>query len=193
MRRKRFTAELEDIATGMVHERIILAWNPITVEGYYEENRPQDRLLRVTLTPKRRRKASLPMWEPDHSRLLHAYDTLSITWPVQIRRTASRQHQGCHKLKVNAGRTTPTHMIVVDKTLTPNFASRILWHELAHAAQAERASKLIGATTARLMQAAWASSSLRTRDIPYNARPCEVEARQIENKYQHHLLTRLAK
>lgn len=190
MRRTSFTAYLEDREDGLCYERICMAWNLDQVKAYYEESRPRARVIRVSPTPKR--KTSAPMWEANQARLLRAYKTLDIRWPVQIRRTCSKQHQGAHKLKIHGNQATPTHMIVVDKSLTPYQASRVLWHELAHAAQSERVARSVVALNARAMGAAWRGANLRSRKIPYSKRPCEVEARYVENLHLDDILTSAA-
>jgi hypothetical protein len=188
MRRKRFTAEFEKPDTGERFERLILAHNPLGVKTFYAEEFPELNLVRVTLTPKRKRRP--PMWEVDAKALNAACEHLKIAWPVQIRRTSSAAHSGCHGTKIHAGRSTPTHMIVVGKHLTSYHASRVLWHELAHAAQSEHAARQSNATTARAMKLAWRESTLRSRKIKYNVRPCEIEARYIENLHLDDLLTK---
>lgn len=100
------------------------------------------------------RDTSAP-WRVDTDNLARACDHLGVTVRVNIRRTATRRLLGrYHGIKVpdDAPRDPAvidtmteeqidalmTHYITASARLTPEAASRTLWHELTHAAQYER-------------------------------------------------------
>lgn len=84
------------------------------------------------------------------------------------------------KLRLN-GRVGPTngnyrrrgyeHNIMLKSYLTPEQASQSLWHELAHAMQAERVERDGGT---------WHAYASAQRRWSYSTRPIEVEARSYE-------------
>lgn len=103
------------------------------------------------------RDTSAP-WRPNDASIQFGANYLGIDVPVLIRRSATRKLLGRYhgiKLTRDAIRdielvTTMTdndlnammyHYITVSARLTPEAASRVLWHELTHAAQYERDPK----------------------------------------------------
>ncbi len=105
-----------------------------------------------------------PGWKLSYTNLKKAKAELSISRPVHVKQT-SRQGGRRGAYAFRAGE----HCITVKSYLTPEQASRTLWHELAHAMQAERSGS----------EAAWAANS--DRKGPYSKRPIEIEARSYEH------------
>lgn len=136
----------------------------------------------------RKPKRPLNQWKQHHENIDRAIQWLGINFPVTI--TVQNHHGGRwgnHALRVDGSQLY--HEIKVKSWLTPYQAGQTLWHELAHAMQAERAVARSSATTARERARAWYESEERTRDIHYRRRPCEVEARAHE---RHNVTTPLA-
>lgn len=94
-------------------------------------------------------------WRVNHDNIDIACDYLDIDVPVYIRRAATRELLGRYhgiKLRDNAPRDMEVvsqmtddelnsfmyHKITISTRLTPEAASRALWHELTHAAQYQR-------------------------------------------------------
>lgn len=72
------------------------------------------------------------------------------------------------------------HDVMLKRYHTPEQANVTLWHELQHAAQAERTSSL----------EAWRAFQKQQRRYPYHHRPMEVEARNMaQNMAPNHPLT----
>jgi hypothetical protein len=85
------------------------------------------------------------------------------------------------------------HTITIKRYLDPEAASRTLWHELAHAAQAEAAirSLLAAGATPRQLHDRWSEVRERVNGrIPYRIKPWEIDARSHEDRAITHPLTR---
>lgn len=72
-------------------------------------------------------------WYLDQDAILEAIDKLGIKLHVQIKFMTAKRRGGTHRVTRKR-----THHITVDQTTLADFASSTLWHELAHAMQAER-------------------------------------------------------
>lgn len=104
-----------------------------------------------------------PSWDFDLDAIQRARELLGVTRPVVIGCVnARRRWTGMHH---DEG---ATHRITVAHWHTPEGASRTIWHELSHAAQADRG--VPGGT-----------SQLRGR--AYDMDPREVEARAAESNH----------
>lgn len=100
----------------------------------------------------------------DNAAVRDACELLGIGLPVDVR---------------FSGRVGPTngshafdgerHRIMLKSYLTPEQATRTLWHELTHAMQAERAGSVL----------AWGAFSRAQRSYSYSNRPIELEARRM--------------
>ena len=94
-------------------------------------------------------------WRPDERNILIAAEHLGISVGIVVRRSATRRLLGRYhgiKLTRDAIRDAAVvatmrdedvdkmmfHYITVSARLTPDAASRVLWHEITHAAQYER-------------------------------------------------------
>ena len=84
-------------------------------------------------------------WEVDRVALAKACDYLGLTLPVYVKRSNGRRRLGAYHgrsigalIHRNLIPTQSYHRITVAAVNSPEDASRTLWHELTHAAQAER-------------------------------------------------------
>lgn len=145
------------------------------------------------------RDTSAP-WRVHDANLLVACDHLKIQVPVVIRRSATRKLLGRYhgiQLREDAPRdmdviATMTddelnsfmyHKITASARMTPESASRTLWHELTHAAQYERDSDYYISEYAKELQDAKdiAASGLMTFEKAYRLISFEVEAKANED------------
>jgi hypothetical protein len=196
MRRKRFHATVVD--AGFKRKITIMAYTPESARRWLETSG----YIVLRLSAAKRRKSiaagKAAAWEIDQRALQSAMDKLDVTWKVRITRTASRTKLGAHRLRYREPMHRPQHSITVDKTVSPTEATRILWHELCHAAQAERAARKfateagcpVGALTGRECLTAWREDNARSRRYSYDARPIEIEARYISEINKQYLLTK---
>lgn len=128
-------------------------------------------------------------WRLDRAALREAIEFLGLTLPVTIKPTATRGGggYGAHRLRARSGKffRNPAldtaqglgHHITVNNKLTPAKASETIWHELAHAMQAERLIAKMPAATEREQYIAWGRVD---RGTAYERKPIEVEARSYE-------------
>lgn len=165
-RRSRYTVTL---STG--ERKVILAYSAEGARNYYAEFYAS---MGITVTRvaqgdyrKQQHAANRQAqggFTIDRQALAFAIEYLGLTWPVDIRTHARvGGTQGNHRLTPNH-----RHNIMVKSYLTPEEASSTLWHELTHAAQAERAGNYH----------AWSEFVREQRRIPYSHRSIEIEARQ---------------
>lgn len=137
------------------------------------------------------RPGSRFMWEFDRQELEHVTDVLKIKWPLKVTRGNSRNHTGRHSLKVKTDYDVPRHFIVVTKSLGIKRANQVTWHELAHAAQSERAADNAPANLSATGRAeCWKHHP--SRKGGYAARVCEDEATSYEICADHWMLLKEA-
>lgn len=117
-------------------------------------------------------------WTLNAAALREAIDFLGIRHRVTVKQTGHRGgRQGCHQLRPGGDGGAYSH-ITIKSWLTPAQASQALWHELAHAMQAQRA---IDANPQASPVAAWKKAYDSTnRGVAYWHKPIEVEARSYE-------------
>jgi hypothetical protein len=157
-RRSRYTVQLE----GEVRH-VVLAYDAIGARRYFES-----RELTVTTVVKGDYRIVAPRggFRVDDDALRDGCELLGIHHPVRI---------------VLNGRVGPTwgnhrfdgaeHRIMVKSYLTPEQATRTLWHELTHAMQAERVGGGV----------AWWALCRAQRSYSYSQRPIELDAREMED------------
>ncbi len=135
----------------------------------------------------------------DRPAISRAGATLGLTLPVRVRTSARKGGcEGNYRLRRD-GRTptgipttvAPYHDIMVKSYLTPEAASRTLWHELAHAMQAKRSANATGQAIGHpvALAAAW-EAHRAARGVAYQNKPYEVEARSFENRAAEHPLAK---
>lgn len=105
----------------------------------------------------------------DQKALKDAIAILGLKLPVRV-----RQHARVGNTNGNYRHGVTHHNIMIKSYLTPEQASKTLWHELTHAQQAERAGDYAGWTL---------ESQQQRRSYAYWNRPIEVEARANADKY----------
>lgn len=129
-------------------------------------------------------------WTLDGPALDQVLGTLSLRLPVRIvKHSGGARLLGTHQLRSAAEAPGPApvltryyHHITVGAKLTPRQASRTIWHECAHARQAESEMHLSDHKfdTLRAAQAFWRETESHPdysdADIPY-----EVAARKYED------------
>ena len=206
MRRQRFRAELSHTTSNAVVSRLMLAYDADDVRDFYE--RCGYVVLDVRSARKKRttERPANPPWVKDDRAIRSACDFLGITLPVTIKPTnvAGGRH-GAHQfrptgpgVRIVRGRihgiehtTGFVHHITVKSWLSVEEASRTLWHELAHAVQAERllGSDPLAASDPRAAMLAWKTAY---RDgTAYEHKPLEREAREYEEFAAEQPLARL--
>lgn len=128
-------------------------------------------------------------WRKSLAGLTRARQELGITLPILIKQTSRiGDQQGIHSLHLENGKLH--HHIIVKSYLTPEEATEVLWHELTHAAQAERAAAKVvrpedfSALSYRV-KTAWTAEQIHQRDWPYSRRPIEREANENMRKFAH--------
>jgi hypothetical protein len=200
MRRKRYCVIVQHVGGAPV-EKIILAYSADGARRYYEGI---DWSVLDVYALKRRRapNAHAPaVWQIDERAIRSACKTLDIRWPVRITRTASMSKLGRHAFRHSRVWSTPRHYITVDKRVSVAESTRVLWHELAHAAQAERAAEAYAreaGVASRMVLLpreavdAWRKAELRSRKYKYEKRPCEIEATYVSEIKKHYILTKPA-
>lgn len=189
-KRRRFKVIVVNRRNGVEEQRIFLGYTANDPYDFYFKRGYDVR----SVKPVARRKpaAGVARWAVNQAALRRACRELDIRWPVKITRTAHRQRAGRHKLRLATGAATPTHYITAGKLEGVGRASEILWHELAHAMQAERTAREKGALDGLAMLRAWGAHSRAMRFWDYDIRPTEVEARSYEQRAVSHPLTRSA-
>lgn len=190
MRRSRFTVFTDR------GPQVILAYDRAGAAAYYE--RRGLTVIRVEAGDYRHVEASAKpgeIWKLDREALQLALDFFRIELPVEIKFTGHRGGRlGAHTLDAYGGNvikrggriahldsaTDIKHKITVKRWLSAEQASRTLWHELAHAMQAERAACAANAITPADILRSWRDCSERGRGISYENKPHEIEAREYE-------------
>ncbi len=177
-RRTRFIARLEK--AGETRERAILAYDAESVRSFYA--RQGYTVLSVErVKPTRRERPQNAPWTLDERAIQEAREFLGITRPVTLKviNHASRT-MGEHRVTVGPNGVRQT--IAIKGWLSPEDASRTLWHELTHAAQTERAlARLPEGLSGRETIAHLKRQPERGyRSVRYERKPIEVEAREHE-------------
>lgn len=117
-------------------------------------------------------------WKLSTANLKEAVTFLGLDWDGRVKQTSPVGNRlGAYSLRRNAD-GQPYHHITVKKYLTAARAGEVLWHELAHAMQAERSAAAVASSSVDAIMRAWASDD--SRDGAYRNRPVEVEARSYE-------------
>lgn len=188
-RRTRFTAVVQKFDVG-VEQKVILAYDPGGVREYYEARGWTVIAIHRGDYRYEQAKRTAGGWRVNQAALKEAIDFLGIKLPVRVKQTGRRgPQQGAHYFRQRFGQFMKNpdkdtasggfyHHITVKNYLTAEEAGRTIWHELAHAMQAER--ETANAATMREAFDAWKFCSARGRGITYRAKPIEVEAREHE-------------
>lgn len=125
----------------------------------------------------RKQKSSQPArWTVNDAAIRAACRALGVEWEVRITRTKATRTNGVHRLRIRNGR--PVHFIAGPALADTAKATATLWHELTHAAQAERVAREGGVHHDPLSALhAWVKFCNRQNRWCYERRPIEVEAR----------------
>lgn len=114
--------------------------------------------------------------------LREAKEILGLKWPVQVRTHARHGSvNGNYRCELTGGGDY-YHNIMIKSYLTPEQATKTLWHELTHAMQAEREGSYAG----------WVlKHEQEHKRYSYRVRPIEIEAREMSDMMAPtHSLTR---
>lgn len=172
MRRTRYRFRV--IHGDQEFERHILAYDRFSAEAYFRAR--YDTVEYLGTGTRSVSPASAAKWRLDPAALREAIDFLGLTLPVKIKQTGHQGgRRGAYWLRQVARQRY--HHITVKNWLTPEQACRTLWHELAHAMQAERYNDPSAPFV--VVQQAWANAPERRG--AYRNRPVEVEARSYED------------
>lgn len=115
----------------------------------------------------------------DRRALREARDFMGLRWPVRIREH-SRYGSVNGNYRVGDDHSAPFHNIMVKSYLSPEQASRTIWHELRHAFQAEQAAQAKGARLAGECRRAFDGVIADDRGVSYRAKSIERDAREYE-------------
>lgn len=115
----------------------------------------------------------------DQGALDRAIQSLGLKLTVKVRaHNRAGDTRGNYRLRPTKDGTQSYHDIMVKGYLTPEQASQTLWHELAHAMQAERAITLSELSLDNpASRFAWVTQRTLDKGTSYRQRPIEVEAR----------------
>lgn len=201
-RRTRWLVELS--RNGKASERQILGYHEQNVRDYYERMGYTVRSITKHRPSKAERPANKP-WRKNERAIREAIEFLGITLPVEIKPTGHAGGRfGCHRL-LPLGPTVRTvgsrvygaehtnklvHRITIKSWRSAEEASRTLWHELAHAMQAERVlATLPTGYNAKEALNAWGACADFGRGVAYERKPVEIEANEYESFHDEHPLT----
>lgn len=133
-----------------------------------------------TIKPKPRRKTG---WKINEAAIQEACEFLGLTLPIYFDHSSGYKNAGSYGPRFgwalpqaapeHLRRAPLVHRIMVRRFDDAEAASRTLWHELAHAMQAER--EMAGGGIRAYNRHVDAESV-----IPYKQRPSEIEAREHE-------------
>ena len=142
----------------------------------------------VSKSPKPRAKPRAAKWKLNDDALAQAVEFLGLKHPVYFTRNNTKTRSGSYSLRygwtlpatapARFRQATLVHRIQLRPADTAEDASRTLWHELAHAMQAERS--LSGASNGIGAVGVFAKAVRAEAAIPYKRRPSEIEAREYE-------------
>ena len=193
-RRSRFTATLSPRTSNEVVRKVILAYTADGVRDFYA--RQGYVVLEVRKGDYKREAAkrqvlrNAPGFTINHLAVKRAAAHLGIEWGVEIV-TDSRVGStgGNHSLIYSGGRcyhrdgrifnlataTRVHHRIMVKTYHDAKTAGEIIWHELTHAAQSERAARDAGVDIPEDIHTAWAAVKAEYKGL-YKNSPLEIEA-----------------
>lgn len=174
MRRSRYTVTVID-SNGNQSRRVVLAYSADGARQCYARRYWYSV---VSVTKGDYRKVAAPTqpkqaqrFKVDASALRDACELLDIRLPVKVR-THSRVGGtlGNHRFPGEAW-----HNVMVKSYLSVVEANSVLWHELAHCMQSEKAVRA---------GKRWAAVSQAQRAYPYRIRPIEIEANALADRYK---------
>lgn len=117
-------------------------------------------------------------WRVSERAVRRAARRVGITKPVSVVYFYATERGGQYNYE--NGR----HVVYVATRGSREFASEVIWHELTHARQCEKYG-----TMSAFMNEYRKYSLPRVNHSGYESNPFEVEARKIEDRYSHILLT----
>jgi hypothetical protein len=192
MRRSRFEVTMLDGSC-----KAVLAYDAAGASSFY-----QRRGYNVAHVAKvRPRRGRAQGWSLDAARLAEVIEFFGLRLPVYVRFTTGVTRGGTHCLKAGRllapsarrrahnGRVTEDrlyHHVTLSRAWTAEAAGRAVWHELAHAMQAERTILAHGLSFADMATACAVvrADDARSRSYGYRERPIEIEARSYEQHAQ---------
>jgi hypothetical protein len=136
-------------------------------------------------------------WRVDDEGLARAAEHLGLTKPIHVKRSKGVSLLGTYRQIRNYTRETDggyksatvhkalpeyveCHVVTVSARLTPDQASRVIWHELTHAAQRERDPESGIKYSREVKNRRCINKSTPAAHARYESIPYEVEARKNE-------------
>jgi len=169
---------------GISQERAILAYDPESVRDFYA--RQGYTVLSVErVKPVRRERPQNAPWQLNERAIQEAKKFLGITRPIKLKViNHASKNWGEHRVTVGPHGVQQT--ITIKRWLSPEDASRTLWHELTHAMQTERALARIptGLTGRETIAHLKRQPERGYRRISYLDKPIEQEARDHEAMHE---------
>jgi hypothetical protein len=203
-RRRRFTATVCHTTSNAIEKKVILGYDKRGVHAHYEalgyvvlDVTPGDYRQQEFLAAAQGRGEG--PWHIDPDALAEAKAYFGLTLPVEIRLNGRESSTSAYyRLTPKGGRchrkgsrianietaTRLVHEIVLKSFLGPERAGESLWHELTHAAQAERQIAAAGLGPDASAEDRWRARqdahARENKGIGYERKPCEREARENE-------------
>jgi len=110
-------------------------------------------------------------WRISEFEIDRARTLLGISLPIRVRKTAGKRVAGRHYGVCTADNGGRYHYITIAARLTPEQASRTLWHEMTHAAQHEQDPNF--------------TITYMTQRILFGYRDCPLEVEAKANEEYH--------
>lgn len=178
-RRVRYTVEAQKGAFGEIKKFDYLVYPQDLTGARAQLIRKGWRIKSFKPASEDRRSNPNAGWRVSTAGLERAKREFGLTLPIRIKQTSVvGGREGAHRLEFSDG--LPVHNIRAKSYLTPERATEVLWHELTHAAQAERAIQAANGDVT-----AWGRESKRQRQWAYKDRPIEMEANRNMRNFRH--------
>jgi len=139
-------------------------------------------LLSIVLPP----TAARAGWEFDVTELLEAKQVLRIHKPIHFRWTSPRRRNGTHYVAITPGFQL-VHKITLNQNGHITDANATLWHEIAHAYQAERWAESTGRSIRHFYQEAY-KPARGAHGASYQDNAYEIHARKMADANKHVML-----
>lgn len=184
-RRTRYTVTCSHHSDNAVVRKVVLAYSAegaadyYTAKGYVVLSVAKGDLVAKAAAAQRHEGGGFRV---SQAALREAIATMDLKWPVRLSMSSKvvtvAGADGNHSVRASFGQ--PFHRIMLKSYLTPRRAGEVLWHELTHAMQAERAAATAGAVAFYDVNHAWNTHARQFKGL-YRNSPLEIEAREFES------------